>query len=142
MHVRVLFMDTTLKGNALLLCTMYCSLIWPMKQSKHKTVRSGQWLIFAFSSFFFLSTLVVEMSSIFFNAPSSSSSMNCTYPPTNKPSKQRKHGNCKPITLNKRTRSSLFFLRSSSPSPCLGHRCHHYGSLHFKGKLCLTSHTL
>ena len=57
-----------------------------------------------------------------FNAPSSSSSMNCTYPPTNKPPKQRK-----PIKRNKRTQSPLFFLHLSSPSLRLGRCCHHCG---------------
>ncbi|KAL0008013.1 hypothetical protein SO802_009515 [Lithocarpus litseifolius] len=70
------------------------------------------------------------MSSIFINASSSSSSMKCTYPPTNKPSKQElKPSNCKP-TRNKRTRGP-FVLRSSSPSPRLGRRCRHNSrSLH------------
>ena len=72
------------------LLTVYCSLIWPMKQRKHKTVRASQRLIFTFSGFFFLSTTVAEMSSMHFNAPSSSSSMNCTYPPTNN---QQNRGN-------------------------------------------------
>ena len=75
------------------------------------------------------------MSSIFFNAPTSSSLMNCTYPPTNKPSKQRKHDNCKPITQNKRTQSPPFFLRLCSPSLHLGRRCRHYGSLHSQVRL-------
>ncbi|KAK9991547.1 hypothetical protein SO802_026532 [Lithocarpus litseifolius] len=51
--------------------------------------------------FFFLSTAVLEMSSMCFNALSSSSSMNFTNPPINKPSKHRKHGNT--IMRNKRT---------------------------------------
>ena len=110
--------------------TMYCSLIWPMKQRKHKTVCSGQRLIFAFLGFLFLSIAVAEMSSMRFNALSCSSSMNFTYPSTNKLSKQRKHGNCKPIMRNKRTWSLLFFLCSSSPSLHLGCHCRHCGSLH------------
>ncbi|KAL0012279.1 hypothetical protein SO802_007387 [Lithocarpus litseifolius] len=71
------------------------------------------------------------MSSIFINAPSSSSSMKCTYPPTNKPSKQElKPTNCKPIR-NKRTHP--FVLRLSSPSPRLGRRCCHISrSLHLR----------
>ena len=64
------------------------------------------------------------------NVPSESSSMNCTYPPTTKPSKQSTYGNCKPITRNALTRSPLFFLRSSSHFLRLGHRCRHYESLH------------
>ena len=51
-------------------------------------------------------------------------------PPTTKPSKQGIHGNCKPITRNALTWSSLFFLCSSSPSLRLGHHCCHCGSLH------------
>ena len=81
------------------------------------------------------------MSSIFINAPSSSSSMKCIYPPScNKPSKQElKHGNCNP-TRNKRTHP--FVLRSSSHSLCLGCRCRHCGSLHSQVLFCLTFHTL
>nr|POF06525.1 hypothetical protein CFP56_44629 [Quercus suber] len=69
------------------------------------------------------------MESIFINAPSSSSSMKCTYPPShNKPSKLTlKHGNLAP-PWNKRTHS--FVLRSSSASLRLGRRGRHCGSLH------------
>ena len=82
----------------------------------------------------------VEMSSIFINTPSSSSSMKCTYPPTNKPSKQElKHGNCKP-TWNKRTHP--FVLRSSLHSLRLGRRCRHYGSLHSQVRLFIISDLL
>ena len=94
-----------------------------------KTVCSIQWL---FSHFLqlssFLSTTVAECLQSY--APSESSAMNCTYPPTTKPSKQSTHSNCKPITRNMLTRSPLFFLRSSSPSLRLGHHCRHCGSLH------------
>ncbi|XP_075653121.1 uncharacterized protein LOC142623568 [Castanea sativa] len=70
------------------------------------------------------------MFSNLFNAPSESSSMNCTYPPITKPSKQSTHGRRKPITRNSLKRPPLFFLRASEPSLRLGHRCRHCGSLH------------
>ena len=81
------------------------------------------------------------MSSIFINAPSFSSSMKCTYPPScNKPSIQElKRSNCNP-TRNKWTHS--FVLCSSSPSLCLGRRCRHCRSLHSRVLFCLTFHTL
>nr|POE69414.1 hypothetical protein CFP56_08667 [Quercus suber] len=66
------------------------------------------------------------MSSMRFNAPSSSSSMNCTYPPTNKSSKQRKH-NGNTFKWNKRIGTPLFFLHSSPPSLQWGCCCRHYG---------------
>ena len=43
--------------------------------------------------FFFLSTAVAEMSSMFFNASSTFSSINCTYPPT-----KAVFGSCKSIS--------------------------------------------
>ena len=51
--------------------------------------------------FFFLSTAVAEMSLMFFNASSTFSSINCIYPPTNKPYNQRKYDNCKPNYIEK-----------------------------------------
>ena len=79
-----------------------------------------------------------EMSSVFINAPSSSSSMNQTYPPSyNKPSKQElKHSNCNP-TRNKQTHP--FVLRSSSHSLCMGRRCRQ--TLHSRVLFCLPFHT-
>ena len=79
-----------------------------------------------------------EMYSVFINAPSSSSSMNQTYPPScNKPSKQElKHSNCNP-TRNKQTHP--FVLRSSSHSLCMGHRCRQ--TLHSLVLFCLPFHT-
>ncbi|XP_050241881.1 L10-interacting MYB domain-containing protein-like [Quercus robur] len=69
------------------------------------------------------------MSSIFINAPSSSSSMKRTYPPSrNKPSiEELKQGNCNP-TRNKRSHPRV--IRTSSASLRLGRRCRHSRSLH------------
>ena len=87
--------------------------------------------IFAFSSTFFFSlNYRGKMPSKLFNAPSKTTSMNCTYPPTTKPSKQSTHDTSKPITRNSLKRSPLFFISSSSPSLRLGHRCRHFRSLH------------
>ena len=108
---------------------MYCSL---HKYGYHliKTVRSVQRLFSFSSAFFFPLNYYGTMPSKFFNAPSESSSMNCIYLPTTKPSKQSTHGTSKPITQNSLKRSHLFFISSSSPSLCLGHRCRHCWSSH------------
>ena len=80
---------------------------------------------------FFLSTTSGRMPSIPFNAPSNSSSMSFTYPPTSKISKQSTAIDyCKPSRQNQKKRSPLFNKRSSSPSLCLGHRRRHSPSLH------------
>ena len=71
------------------------------------------------------------MLSIPFNAPSNSSSMSFTYPPTSKISKQSTAIDyCKPSRQNQKRRSPLFNKRSSSPSLRLGHRRRHSPSLH------------
>ena len=110
--------------------------LWPTKQMTRvaNTVRLDsrvrQWLFLKrcvvsnISSFSQL--LCDEMSSMCFNAPSSSTSMNCTYPPTNRSSKQRKH-NGDPFKRNKWIGTPLFFLHSSLPSLRLGHCCRHCG---------------
>ena len=125
MRVQVLHLDLSINTKRV---ALYCTV--------HKTLTheaETQNVAFSPMAKFSHSTLSplnyrAEMSSIFINDPSSSSSMKCTYPPTNKPSKQElKHGNCKP-TRNKWTHP--FVLRSSSPSLRLGRRCHHCGSLH------------
>ena len=116
---------------------LFTTLSWP--KQKDKTLRSLQWLIFCI--LFLPFNYRAKMSSIFINAPSSSSSMKHTYPPScNKPSiEELKHGNCNP-TRNKWTHP--FVLRSSSPSFRLGCRCRHRGSLHSRVLFCLTFHTL
>ena len=97
-----------------------------------KIVQSVQRLFSLSLAFFFSLNYRGRMSSKLFNTPSESFSMNCTYPPTTKPSKQSTHGTSKPITRNSLKRSPLFFLCLSSLSLRLGHCCRHCGcgSLH------------
>ena len=122
------------KHNTAVACTVeFTQQNWPTKQS-HKTLRFLQRL-----PFLPLNNRA-EMSSIFINALSSSSSMNQTYPvpSCNKPSKAPlKHGNCNP-TRNKRTHP--FVLRSSLHSLRVGRRCHQ--TLHSRVLFCLPFHTL
>ena len=75
---------------------------------------------------YLLSLCCATMSTMHFNAPYSSSSMNCTYPPNSKSSKQRKHNGFS-FKQNKHMSTPLFFLHSCLPSLRLEHCCRHCG---------------
>ena len=122
----------TVKNGALNGCFTVHVLFIAQAQLYHliKMVCSSQRLFSESSALFFPLNYRGKMPSKLFNAPSKTTSMNCTYPPTTKPSKQSTHDTSKPITRNSLKRSPLFFISSSSPSLRLGHRCRHFGSLH------------
>ena len=125
--------DVGRKGVVALMNTVrssvHCtSISWRILRSKRCTALNGSFHSLLLGSF--LSIYHGRIPLRLFNEKSESSLMSCTYPPTIKPSKQSTHSTSKPITQNSLKRSPLFFISNSSPSLCLGHRCHHYGSLH------------
>jgi len=103
---------------------LWCVLSNPLFQIQIQCAE--QWIYF---SYFLLSLCcaryVISVSSVrFVNAPSSFFSMNCTYPPNSKSSKQRKE-NGPSFKRNKHTSTPLFFLHLSPPSLGCECCCHH-----------------